>query len=51
MIDDQALSMEQLYFERYEKIASIIREKYQIQEEGYLDYLIEKIYQMYSPES
>ena len=44
------LPSEQLYFERYEKIASLIRENYQLQDENYLDYLIEKIYQIYSPE-
>lgn len=50
MILADSLPMEQLYFERYEQIAAIIREKYQIQDDNYLDYLIEKIYQIYSPE-
>lgn len=51
MISADSLSMEQLYFVRYEKIASLIRGKYQIQDENYLDYLIEKIYQIYSPDT
>lgn len=50
MIPKDSLSVEQLYFERYEKISSLIQEKYQIQDESFLDYLIEKIYQIYSPE-
>lgn len=50
MIEGDALSMEQIYFERYEKITSLIREKYQIEDEKFLDYLVEKIYQIYSPE-
>ncbi len=50
MISGNELPMEQLYFERYETISSLIREKYDIQDEAYLDYLIEKIYQIYSPE-
>lgn len=50
MILADSLPMEQLYFERYEQIAAIIREKYQIPDDNYLDYLIEKIYQIYSPE-
>lgn len=50
MIAADSLSMEQLYFERYGKLASLIQEKYKIQDEKYLDYLIEKIYQIYSPE-
>ena len=50
MISADTLSMEQRYFERYEKIAALIREHFEIQDEAYLDYLIEKIYQIYSPE-
>lgn len=50
LISADTLPSEQLYFERYEKIASLIREKYQLQDENYLDYLVEKIYQIYSPE-
>ena len=50
MISGDSLPMEQLYFERYEKIAVLIREKYDIQDEAYMDYLVEKIYQIYSPE-
>lgn len=43
LIGADTLPMEQLYFARYEKLSALIREKYQIQEEAYLDYLIEKI--------
>lgn len=50
MINDPGLSMEQRYFERYEQISGLIQEKYQIQEESYLDYLIDNIYQIYVPE-
>lgn len=49
LIGADALPMEQLYFERYEKLASLIRERYGIEDEAYLDYLIEKIYQTYAP--
>lgn len=49
LIGADTLSMEQLYFERYEKLASLIRERYVIEDEAYLDFLIEKIYQTYSP--
>lgn len=48
MLPEEERSMEQLYFDRYEKISEIISEKYQIQDETYLDYLIEKIFQTYS---
>lgn len=50
MINDPDLSMEQRYFERYEQISRLIQEKYHLQEEAYLDYLIEKIYQIFVPE-
>lgn len=54
MLDQQiqtaSLSMEQLYFERYEKIAALVQKDYGIEEEAYLDYLVEKIYQAYVPE-
>ncbi len=50
MIDAPSLPEEQLYFERYEKIGSLIRENYPVQDENYLDYLIEKVYQIYVPE-
>lgn len=50
LITAENLSMEQIYFERYEKISSIIQSKYAIQDDAYLDYLIEKIFQKYSPE-
>ena len=54
MLDEQiqapSLSMEQLYFERYEKIAAIIQKDFGIDDEAYLDYLVEKIYQVYVPE-
>lgn len=45
----EPLSIEQLYFERTEKISQLITEKYQLTDEKYLDYLIEKIYQTYVP--
>lgn len=45
VIGADTLPVEQLYFERYEKLSAVIREKYQIQEEAYLDYLIEKIFE------
>ena len=47
MIEADSLPMEQLYFARYEKLSSIIQEKYNLQDEKYLDYLIEQIYQTY----
>lgn len=54
MLDEQiqaaSLSMEQLYFERYEKISALIQKDYGIEDEAYLDYLVEKIYQVYVPE-
>lgn len=49
MILADTLSPEQAYFERYDRIAALIREHYEIQDEAYLDYLIENIYQIYSP--
>ncbi len=49
MILADTLSPEQLYFERYDRIAALIREHFEIQDEAYLDYLIENIYQVYSP--
>lgn len=50
MINDPGLSMEQRYFERYEQISRLIQEKYHLSEETYLDFLIEKIYQVFVPE-
>lgn len=50
MIFADTLPMEQLYFERYDKISTLIREHFDIRDEAYLDYLIENIYQIYSPE-
>lgn len=50
MISADTLPMEQLYFERYDKISALIREHFDIRDEAYLDYLIENIYQVYSPE-
>lgn len=47
IIGAESLPMEQLYFARYDKLSAIIQEKYQIQDEKYLDYLIEQIYQTY----
>lgn len=49
-ITTENLSMEQLYFERYEKISAIIQYKYHIQDASYLDYVIDKIFQKYLPE-
>lgn len=46
---EEPLSDEQMYFERSEKISQLLRDKYQLTEEGYLDYLIERIYQTYVP--
>ena len=47
---ESSSSMEQIYFERYERIAAIIKNQYDISDEKYLDYLIEKIYQVYVPQ-
>lgn len=43
LIGADTLPMEQLYFERYEKLSALIREEYHLQEEAYIDYLIEKV--------
>lgn len=50
-IDEENLSMEQLYFARYEKLSALIQEKYGISDGAYLDFLIEKIYESYSTEN
>ena len=48
---DTSLTPEQLYFSRYERIADLIREKFEVTDEAYLDFLIEKIYDLYVPEN
>lgn len=50
MLDLNELSMEQLFFIRTEKIAELIRQEFDLLEENYLDFLVEKIYQIYSPD-
>lgn len=46
---EEELTSEQLYFERTEQITRLLLDQYQITDEKYLDYLIEKIYQIYVP--
>ena len=50
MLSSEDTEEEQLYYARYEQIAQILRSNYQIEDENYLDYLIEKIFQYYFPE-
>lgn len=49
MLETDSLSSEQIYFERYEKISQLLLDQYPIADEKYLDYIIEKIYQVYVP--
>ncbi|MFP3154478.1 hypothetical protein LQZ18_08645 [Lachnospiraceae bacterium ZAX-1] len=47
----EGLSMEQLYFVRSEKISTIIGYQFFGLEESFLEYIVEKIYQLYFPET
>ncbi|MCI8484042.1 MAG: hypothetical protein HFH41_06850 [Lachnospiraceae bacterium] len=49
-MDEEDLSVEQLYFLRWENISRILTEQFGYLEASFLEYMAEKIYQMYFPE-
>lgn len=49
-MDTEDISMEQLYFLRSENISRLMKEAFPSLEENFLEYMTEKIYQMYFPD-
>ncbi|MFG6384268.1 MAG: hypothetical protein K1V96_08435 [Lachnospiraceae bacterium] len=49
-MDEEDLSIEQLYFLRWENISRLLTEQFGNLEESFLEYMSEKIYQMYFPD-
>lgn len=49
-MDEEDLSMEQLYFLRSENISRILAEQFGTMEESFLEHMTDKIYQMYFPD-
>ena len=49
-MDTDDISLEQLYFLRSENINRLMKEAFPTLEENFLEYMTEKIYQMYFPD-
>lgn len=49
-MDEEDISIEQLYFLRSENIGRLLSEEFPELEESFAEYMIENIYQMYFPD-
>ncbi len=49
-MDEEDLSIEQLYFLRWENISRLLSEQYHHLEGSFFEYMAEKVYQMYFPD-